>query len=86
MISAVWGVTMRVLWSWSNLCVISHFSFGVGHRGLSLIISLQMDEEFVLPLDTAEIPQYIRLTLGKQLNLFLIVVKPFKKGFFCGVG
>lgn len=38
-----------------------------------------MDEEFALPLDTAEIPQYTGLSLGKKLSLFLIIVKPFKK-------
>lgn len=84
MISALWGVTIWVLWSWSyhGHSVVSHFSFGVGHRGLSLIICLQMDEEFVLPLDTAEIPQCTRLSLGKKLNLFLIILKPFKKVVF----
>lgn len=75
----MWGFTLWVLWSWSYLCVVSHFYFEVGHQGLSLIISLQMDEEFALPLDTAEIPQYTGLSLGKKLSLFLIIVKPFKK-------
>lgn len=55
-------------------------TFGVGHQGLSLFISLQMHEEFAL--DTAEIPQYTRLSLGKKLNFFPIIVKPFKKVVF----
>lgn len=78
----MWGFTLWVLWSWSYLCVVSHFYFEVGHQGLSLIIPLQMDEEFALPLDTAEIPQYTGLSLGKKLSLFLIIVKPFKKIVF----
>lgn len=55
-------------------------TFGVGHQGLSLFISFQMHEEFAL--DTAEIPQYTRLSLGKKLNFFPIIVKPFKKVVF----
>lgn len=65
-----------------HISVFYHFSFAVDHRGLSLVISLQMDEEFELPLDTAEIPQYTRLSLGKKLNLFLIIMNLLKKVVF----
>lgn len=33
----------------------------------------------MLPLDSAEIPRYTRLSLGNKINLFLVIVKPFTK-------
>lgn len=41
-----------------------------------------MDEDFALPLDTAEIPQYTMLSLEKNLSYFLLLKRLHNKVVF----